>query len=183
MSGGIQARQCSVDDLPQLHSTWPSSAEVHDRHFAGQLAGTQTLIVAWQRGMALGSAVVRWASQDLTEVLSAYPGVVEMAHLQVRSDVRRRGVGTCLAEAAERLARRRGAHWLGLAAGVDNLEARALYECLGYRRTGIVERSEYCFMDESGTEHQAVEWNEYLIRDLDADPVPDRSRAARDADE
>ncbi len=183
MSGGIDARPCTAADLPQLHSTWPSSAEVHDRHYAGQLNETQTLVVAWERGVALGSAVVRWDSQGFAEALSAYPGVVEVAHLQVRFDARRRGVGTGLVEAAERLARLRRERWLGLGVGVDNPEARALYERLGYEHTGIVERSEYCFMDESGTEHQAVEWNEYMIKDLGAAPTLGRSRSARDADE
>ena len=50
-----------------------------------------------------------------------------------------------------------------MAVGVDNLQAGALYKRLGYRRTGIVARSEYRFVDENGTEQHAVEWNEYMI--------------------
>ena len=170
MSDPVETRPCGSEDLRQLHATWPLAADVHDRHFAGQLSGTQTLVVAWMHGQtggeAVGSAVVRWQGPDLPEIGSAYPGVVEIAHLQVRPDVRRRGVGTCLMQTAEQQVRLREVPWLGLGVGVENPPAAALYERLGYTRTGIVARSEYQFVDEIGAEQHAVEWDEYMIMDL-----------------
>ncbi|HUV47919.1 MAG TPA: hypothetical protein VMX11_02980, partial [Actinomycetes bacterium] len=65
MSGWVEVRPCRAEDLPELFATWPSSADVHDRHFAGQQAGTQTLVVAWQHGEAVASAVIRWEKPDL----------------------------------------------------------------------------------------------------------------------
>ncbi len=75
-------------------------------------------------------------------------------------------VGTCLMRKAEGLARLRGVPRLGLGVGVENPPAAALYERLGYTRTGIVARSEYQFVDEIGAEQHAVEWDEYMIMDL-----------------
>lgn len=49
---------------------------------------------------------------------------------------------------------------------VENPPAAALYERLGYTRTGIVARSEYQYLDEHGVEQHAVEWDEYMIMDL-----------------
>jgi len=167
----LEARPCGAEDLAQLHATWPLSADVHDRHFTRQLSGTQTLLVAWQRDEAVGSAVIRWQSSELGEFGHTYPGVVEIAHLQARPDRRRRGVGTCLMQAAENMARLREVPWLGLGVGVENPEAAALYERLGYTRTGIVTQSEYEFVDENGVEQHAVEWNEYMIMDLQGEDL------------
>jgi ribosomal protein S18 acetylase RimI-like enzyme len=130
------------------------------------LSGTQTLLVAWQRDEAVGSVVIRWQSSELGEFGSTYPGVVVIAHLQVRPERRRRGVGTCLMQAAENMARRREVPWLALGVGVENPAAAALYERLGYACTGIVVRSEYHYFDENGVEQHAVEWDEYMIIDL-----------------
>ena len=93
-------------------------------------------MVAWMHGQtggeAVGSAVIRWQGPGLPEIRSAYPDVVEIAHVQVRPDVRGRGVGTCLMRTAEGLARLRGVPRLGLGVGVENPPAAALYERLGY---------------------------------------------------
>jgi hypothetical protein len=141
-SESLEARPCSAADLPQLRATWPFSADVHERHFAGQLSGIQTLVVAWMHGQTGGEAV-----------------------------------GTCLMRTSERLARLRGARWLGLGVGVDNPKAAALYERLGYVRTGIVARSEYGFVDDNRVEQHAVEWDEYMVMDVEvasASPLKDR---------
>lgn len=68
------------------------------------------------------------------------------------------------------MARRRAVPWLGLGVGVENPEAAALYERLGYTRTGIVTQSEYEFVGENDVEQHAVEWNEYMIRNLEVTP-------------
>jgi ribosomal protein S18 acetylase RimI-like enzyme len=161
-------RSCTVADLRQLRVTWPSSADVHDRHFAGQRAGTQTLLVAWDGDRAVGSGVIRWRNSELPEIGDLYPGLVEMAHVYVRPDARGRGVGTCLMQAAEGAARRRGVRWLGLGVDVDNSAAAALYARLGYTSTGVFAHSGYDYVDDDGIEQHAVECNEYLVMELGA---------------
>ncbi len=94
ISGQAEVRPCSVEDLPELFATWPSSADVHDRHFARQQAGTQTLVVAWEHGEAVASAVIRWENPDLRELQTTHADLAEIAHVQVRPDARGRGVGT-----------------------------------------------------------------------------------------
>jgi ribosomal protein S18 acetylase RimI-like enzyme len=159
-----------VADLRQLHVTWPAAAEVHDRHFAGQRAGTQTLLVAWAGDMAMGSTVIRWQNPELPDVGDDYPGMVEVAHLHVRPDARGRGVGTCLMQAAEDETMRRGVRWLGLGVDVDNSAAAALYARLGYTSTGVFAHSEYDYVDDDGVQQHAIERNEIMIRELDPGP-------------
>lgn len=170
MASSFAARPCTVADLRQLRVTWPSSAEVHDRHFAGQRAGTQTLLVAWEDDMAVGSTVIRWQNQELSDVGAAYPGMMEVAHLQVRPDARGRGVGTCLMQAAESESRRRGVRWLGLGVDVDNSAAAALYARLGYTSTGVAAHSEYDYVDEEGGQQHASERNGIWVRELGPRP-------------
>lgn len=172
-SGLVVVRPCGAEDLAPLLATWPVASDVHDRHFTRQLSGEVTLLVAWQDGEAVGSVVIRWQPQERGEVDTTYPGVVEIAHLQVRLDRRSRGVGTRLIQAAENVAEVRKVPWLGLGVGVENPEAAALYERLGYTRTGIVTRSEYDYVDENAVAQHAVEWDEYLVKSL---PVADGRR-------
>ncbi len=84
-------------------------------------------------------------------------------------------------QTAESLARRRAGSLVGVRGRRRQPEAAALYERLGYARTGIVARSEYDFVDENGVEQHAVEWNEYLIMDLEVTTCWVRSRPARSA--
>lgn len=166
----VVVRPCAVADVRQLHETWPSSADVHDRHFAGQRAGAQTLLVAWEGDTAVGSAVIRWKNSELTEISDRYPNLVEIAHVHVRPDARRRGVGTCLMQTAEVEARHRRVRWLGLGVAVDNSTAAALYVRLGYASMGVLAHSEYSYVDDDGIQRHAAESNVLMIKELGPGP-------------
>jgi len=66
------------------------------------------------------------------EVRRWLPGVPRLDHLEVLGPFTRRGIGTALIRAAEDTARRLGHERMALGVGVDNRDARRLYERLGY---------------------------------------------------
>ena len=79
-------------------------------------------------------------------------------------------MGSTLLDVAERVAADHGVKELVLYVGEDNAGAGRLYERLGYRRTGIVEASEYDYLDSHGVDRHAVEWNECLAKGIAAGP-------------
>ena len=82
-------------------------------------------------GRPHGLAVLRFRPAIWTEGLECY-----VAELYVVPDRRRRGLGRALMLAAMELARERGADCIDLNTGAQDVAARALYESLGFSRTG-----------------------------------------------
>ena len=78
-----------------------------------------------------GIAVLRFRRSIWTEGLECY-----LAELYVAPDRRRRGLGRALMLAAMELARERDADYMDLNTGEQDVAARALYESLGFSRTG-----------------------------------------------
>ncbi len=74
-----------------------------------------------------GLAVLRFRPSIWTEALECY-----LAELYVVPAQRGHGLGRALMEAAIELARRRGADYMDLGTGEDDVAARALYESLGF---------------------------------------------------
>ncbi len=64
-------------------------------------------------------------------------GVPEIQDVFVVESHRLRGVGTALAQSAERLAKAKGHDLISLSFGIANDGARRLYERLGYRRADL----------------------------------------------
>ncbi|MEO8107224.1 MAG: GNAT family N-acetyltransferase [Actinomycetes bacterium] len=166
----IEVRRGDAEELPGIRSSWPEASGVVERHLAGQEAGGSTLLVAWSGARAVGYVVVRWTGADTPLARQAFPGAAEVAHLFVRLESRGVGVGSTLLEVADRVAADRGVKQLVLGVGEDNPAAARLYERFGYRRTGIVEVSEYDYLDGRGVDRHAVEWNECLVRDIATGP-------------
>jgi GNAT superfamily N-acetyltransferase len=99
---------------------------------ARQHDGRGALLVAWQNGRPVGNGFLSWEPADHPEVRRHLPGVPELGHLEVVKPLWGRGIGTALIQAAEATARQSGHDRLILAVGVDNPNARRLYERLGY---------------------------------------------------
>jgi len=64
-------------------------------------------------------------------------GVPEIGDVFVLAELRGRGIGTKLSEAAEQMARRRGHRQISISASVANEGALRLYRRLGYRDAGL----------------------------------------------
>ncbi len=88
-------------------------------------AGTGFYLVAWDGGEPVGHAYL---------ALTSPPEVQDM---YVLPELRGRGIGTALLDAAEDEARARGAARLTLTVSVENARARRLYARHGYAECGV----------------------------------------------
>lgn len=149
-----------------LRRGWPTVDAVHNAHFDDQHYGRTTYLVAWRGDEPLGSALVQWLGPIHPNARAAFPGAVEINHLQVRAALRGHGVGTHIIRAAEELAGSREYSQVAAAVGVENAGAARLYKGLGYAQTGTVDVSEYDWTDSEGQVHHEVEIDELLIKVL-----------------
>ncbi len=94
-----------------------------------RLESGQTYLVAWDGGEPVGHAHVAWEETTL--------GVPEIGDVFVPAELRGRGIGTELSEAAEQLARARGHRQISISASIANEGALRLYRRLGYRDAGL----------------------------------------------
>jgi GNAT superfamily N-acetyltransferase len=127
----VEIRPGSDADLADLVAVLGQRHYFTD-HLARQRAGRGVLLVAWLDGRPVGDVFLAWEPADVPQVRRQLPGVPQLSHLEVLGPLQRRGIGTALIGAAEDTARRLGHGQITLAVGVDNPDARRLYERLGY---------------------------------------------------
>lgn len=85
--------------------------------------------MAWDGSEPVGHAHVAWEETTL--------GVPEIGDVFVPVELRGRGIGTELSEAAEQMARGRGHGQISISASTANEGALRLYRRLGYRDAGV----------------------------------------------
>jgi ribosomal protein S18 acetylase RimI-like enzyme len=166
LNGRMDIRPCTDADLSVLCSRWRTPGGVHERHHDRQRAGQATYLVAWQDQEPLGSGVLQWGGCIGSNARAAYPGAVELNHLQVREQYRGQGVGSVLIAAAEALAAQAGRDQMAVGVAEDNPAAERLYRRLGYRRTGVIDVSEYDWITAEGAVRHETERDHLLVKDL-----------------
>jgi GNAT superfamily N-acetyltransferase len=90
------------------------------------------LLVAWLAGRPVGDGFLASEPAEESELRRQLPGVPQLTHLEVLGPLWGRGIGTALIREAEDTARQLGHRQLALAVGLDNPDARRLYERLGF---------------------------------------------------
>ncbi len=91
----------------------------------------------------------------------------ELKNLSVDAEFRGTGIGTALIAAAERIVDKRAGsepRRLVVGVGLDNPRAAALYERLGYERTGVISTTAYEYVDDHGVTRTATETDEERIK-------------------
>jgi GNAT superfamily N-acetyltransferase len=131
MTANVEIRSGSDADLDALVAAMGQRDYFTDR-LARQQDGRGVLLVAWLDGHPVGNGSLSWEPADHPELHRHLPGVPELGHLEVIGPLWGQGIGTALIRAAEATARQFGHDRLILAVGVDNPDARRLYERLGY---------------------------------------------------
>ena len=131
MTANVEVRSGSDADLDALVAAmWQRD------HFTDRLACQQdrrgVLLVAWLDGRPVGNGSLSWLPADHPEIRRHLLDVPELGHLEVIGPLWGQGIGTALIRAAAATARQFGHDRLILAVGVDNPNARRLYERLGY---------------------------------------------------
>jgi ribosomal protein S18 acetylase RimI-like enzyme len=111
--------------------------------------------------------MVQWGGCVGEQARAAFPGYVEINHLQVRPEHRGRGVGTAIIRAAEVLIGSRGIVQVAVSVASDNPSAARLYLRLGYQPTGVFDICEYNWFDQSDEIHHAIEHADVLTKRLD----------------
>lgn len=106
----------------------PGSQQIAARISELQATGDTEVLVGG--GGPEGLAVMRFRPSLWTPGLECY-----LAELYVVPDERGRGLGRALMDAAIEVARSRGADYMELNTGEDDVAARSLYESLGFSRT------------------------------------------------
>jgi ribosomal protein S18 acetylase RimI-like enzyme len=114
--------------------------------------------VAWDGSDPVGHAHVAWEETTL--------GVPEIGDVFVPAELRGRGIGTELSDAAERMASMRGHRQISISASTANEGALRLYRRLGYRDAGLPpKRVEGTIMVRTGP-MEVDDTLQYLIKDI-----------------
>lgn len=135
MTANLEIRPGSAADLAALVAVLEQRDFFADR-LARQHQGRGVLLVAWLGDRPVGDAYLLREPADVPKVRQYLPGVPQLDHLEVVGPLQRRGIGTALIHAGEDTARRLGDQRLALGVGLANVDARRLYERLGYADWG-----------------------------------------------
>ena len=145
---------------------WASSKK-HRKRFDRQQEGHAVYLVAWDEGLPVGHAFVKWDGSSDQPIASKVGRCADIEDLFVRHDWRSKGVGSQMLDRASTLAKREGYSRIGLGVDVDNPRARSLYERKGFADSGLGEyRTKWPWTDKDGQERWAEENCHYLIREL-----------------
>jgi GNAT superfamily N-acetyltransferase len=162
---GMDVRACSERDLELLRELWPTSDDIAGADYAEQQAGA-TFLVAWEADEPWGWALIQWRGCLGENARAAFPGSVEVNHLQVRPHHQGRGTGTAILAAAEQRVRDCGIAEIAVSVSIENPDAARLYRRLGYQPTGIIDACSYRWRDDQGGWHDETESAELLVKQL-----------------
>lgn len=161
----IEVRQATAEDLEKLVAREPNPAKhVHERErFDAQERGEAALLIAWEGDEIRGRVRLRWYSKYI-EIIDEFGEFPEINALDAWPTGA--GVGTQIIAACEEIARERGEKQMGIGVEVSNVNARRLYERLGYEYWGDV-IDEWAEVDADGnvtkTHHDPAA---YLIKNI-----------------
>ena len=164
-----EIKPLSENEIPLLdkHLDPDRLAGRHGDRFARQKDGRLTYLIAWRGGIPIGHTMTRWEGTTDAFVAERISGCAHVEDLFVMPKLRSRGIGTRILAHAERLAAERGFTQIGLAVGIDNPRARALYERLGYEDTGFgAFEIGGTYTDRRGQRREWLEVCEYLVKGL-----------------
>lgn len=157
-SAGVVVRRCTPDDAAAMDAREPAARRYALGALARQDAGLTDFLVAEVGGVIVGSG-------ELTMTDPA-----ELKSLSVDVSARGQGVGSAIIAAAEKVVderqgpRRERPRQLVVGVGVDNPRAAALYDRLGFVRTGVVSTTTYDYVDDDGVNRTATETDEELVK-------------------
>ncbi|MCC2593276.1 GNAT family N-acetyltransferase [Tessaracoccus sp. OS52] len=124
----IVVRRAEESDLPALREIQPNpDAELVDKYFEAQKAGTLIFAVAFDGAEPVGTALLDFDADGMTP---------ELRNMYVPQKFRRRGAGRALSRWIEDQARAAGHTAVYLAVDPNNEKAVPLYVSLEYHPTG-----------------------------------------------
>ncbi len=115
----------------------------------------------------IGHLLLKWDGPHSADIRRLVPSCAEVEDFVVEPALRGRGVGGALLTVADAACRERGVTRLGLAVGLENPSARAIYEHRGYVLVpGSEHRVTWLQPDGLGREVEGHEDCVYLVKEL-----------------
>ncbi len=157
-SSGVVVRRCAPEDAAAMDAREPAARRYALGALARQEAGLTDFLVAELGGVIVGSGELTMTDPP------------ELKSLSVDANARGRGVGSAIIVAAELVVDERYGsrgelpRQLVVGVGVDNARAAALYDRLGFVRTGVLSTTTYKYVDDEGVTRTATETDEELIK-------------------
>jgi ribosomal protein S18 acetylase RimI-like enzyme len=130
-ASAVRVRELQPGDLARLQRDLPSSH--HPPRVEQHESGAATFLIVERDDTVAGYLLIKWHGADEEIVHRLIGDWPELNAITVAPAFQSRGIGTALINAAELRVAARGFTCLGLAVGIENPRARALYERLGYR--------------------------------------------------
>lgn len=133
------AKESQLDLLISQFS--PDNPLFQYNRFNVQEKGEGLYLIAWNDNIPIGHFLLRWSGPQDVSVTNKI-NITNSAFLEAGltiDEYRRMGVATAIILEAERLAKVKGCTHIGLEVGVENPEAKRLYESLGYKDWGYGE--------------------------------------------
>lgn len=153
-------------ELLEHHLGYGTPGKHRDR-FAAQQRGEGMYLIAREKALPLGHLMLWWRAPASDPIASKLRDCPHVEDVLVDPERRSQGTGTLLLDRAEALAVERGCARIGLAVGIDNPRAHALYLRRGYAGAGFGEfRIGGSFTDRDGQGHSWHEDCVYLIKRL-----------------
>ena len=155
-------------ELLEQHIAFDWAAlDKHRKRLRMQEEDNAVYLVAWHVRLPIGHAFVKWDGPIDHPIVSRLDGCPDVEDLFVSPNLRSRGVGSRLLDAAERLVNQKGYSQIGLGVDAGNARARALYNRRAYKDAGFEEYTiRWQYVDRDGKEQWAVENCNYLIKRL-----------------
>lgn len=103
-----------------------------------QKKGEGLYLIAWHSKTPAGHFLLRWSGPKDAAV-TRFVDIASRSYLEAghtNEEFRRKGVATAIIQEAERISKERGCTHIGLEVGIENREAKQLYEKLGYQDWG-----------------------------------------------
>jgi GNAT superfamily N-acetyltransferase len=169
--GEIAIRPLADAEIAQLERA-PWSSGLKEKHRLRQVRqgeGEVAYLVFWQGETPVGHMLLKWSGPHNDVVAARIASCAEIEDFVVAPELRSRGIGRRALAQAEQLTRERGLRRLGLAVGLDNPRARALYERVGFADAGcgeITVRWQYPGRD--GQKPWAEQRCVYLVKEVEA---------------
>lgn len=150
--------------------TMPWSVGLVSKHrdrLERQRRGEVIYLIAWDGHRPVGHMLIHWTGPQNEPLASQLTSCAEIEDFVVQPQLRSQGIGRAMLARAEDLARRQGLRQLGLGVGVGNSRARALYETVGFRDSGLgVYPVRWQYLGNDGQRHWDEESCVYLVKAL-----------------
>ncbi|HEY0535272.1 MAG TPA: GNAT family N-acetyltransferase [Actinoplanes sp.] len=163
----VHFRRARRRDVRKLgHSLGREHGAYFRARVPAQARGEGRILVAIDaEGMPVGAVWVSWTRADEPEVNRCLPDVPLLYHFEVQKEMRGLKIGTRLLRYAEATLRAAGFHRVALGVDEWNIDARRLYERLGYR-AGVPELQGLRTQSTGTGEHEFLDPFDILIHQL-----------------